>query len=178
MMARDPMMVLVQLAVVAAIAGAAVALLLRLSARSHTRGGVVQGYPPSLFPNQELVRGGPLAALAAIQARLMAVYEQAPPQSDLTVWLRPFLIELRAIMDTAYRAAAISQPYGGHPYLDRLVAEVQEIESQAAEHAIRLLLARDGDVQQESLDGRLATLRMCARQLETIAQTGATALPG
>src|SRR5262245_54270850 len=109
-MARDPVVVLLQLGAVTAIAVGAVLLLLRVSARTAAmHGRMVQGYPPSLFPRQELVRAGPLAALAATQARLLAIYEQAPHQSDLAVWLAPFLRELREIMDTAYRAATIGQ---------------------------------------------------------------------
>jgi hypothetical protein len=175
-MERDPITVLFQLGVVALIAIGAVLLLWRLGERRSMRGGVVYGYPPSMFPNQELARSKPLAALAAIQARLLAVYEQAPAQSDVSVWLRPFLTELRAIMDTAYRVAAISASYGSHPQLDRLVADVQVIEAQVAEHAIKLMLASDGDVQREPLDGRLATLQMCARELEAAANPAAGVL--
>src|SRR6476469_4866407 len=98
-MTRDPLMVLLQLGAVTAVAVGVVLVLLRVSARSVAlRGGIVPGYPPSLFPKQELVRSGPLAALVATQARLLAIYEQAPSQSDLAVWLHRFLLELRAIM--------------------------------------------------------------------------------
>jgi hypothetical protein len=165
-MTRDPLMVLLQLGAVTVIAIGAVLLLLRIGARSTgLRGGIVPGYPPSLFPRQELVRSGPLAALAATQARLLAIYEQAPSQSDLAVWLHPFLLELRAIMDTAYRAMAIAHVYDQHVQLDRLVAEVREVELQIAGQALQRMLARDGDAELELLDGRLATLRMCAREL-------------
>src|SRR5262245_50961232 len=164
-MIRDPLVVLLQLGAVTVIAIGAVLLLLRISVRGTAARGIVQGYPPSLFPRQDVARSRALAALAATQARLLAVYEQAPAQSDLAVWLGPFLRELREIMDTAYRVAAITQPYGSPPQLERLVAEVQEVEAQIAGHAVRLLLARDGDAEQELLDGRLATLRMCAQQL-------------
>jgi hypothetical protein len=169
-MTREPLTVLLQLGAVAAIAAAAVLLLLKFGARSHSRGGVLVGYPPSAFPRQDLVQAGPLAALAATQARLLAIYERAPAQSDLTVWLRPFLTELRAIMDTAYSAAAIGQPYGGHPQLERLVAEVQAIEAQVAEQAIRVLLAQGAGQQGEPIEGRLATLRLCARELAQAAE--------
>ena len=165
-MARDPFMVLLQLGAVTVIAVGVVLLLLRTSARStSSRGGMVQGYPPSLFPRQDLVRSGQLAALAATQARLLALYEQAPIHSDLAVWLQPFLHELRAIMDTAYRAMAIAHVYDQQVQLDRLVAEVREAELQIASQALQRMLARDGDAELELLDGRLATLRMCAREL-------------
>jgi hypothetical protein len=169
-MARDPVMVLLQLGAVTLVAVGALLLLLRLSGRAAaTRGSLVQGYPPSLFPQQALVRSGPLAALAATQARLLAVYAQAPQQSDLAVWLGPFLRELREIMDTAYRAATIAQAYGQPAPIERLAAEVQQIEGQIAEHAVQLLLARDGDAERELLDGRLAALRLCARELGRVA---------
>jgi hypothetical protein len=169
-MIRDPLVVLMQLGAVTMIAIGAVLLLLRISARGAAARGIVRGYPPSLFPRQDVVRAGALAALAATQARLLSVYEQAPVQSDLGVWLGPFLRELREIMDTAYRVAAITQPYGSPPQLDRLVAEVQEVEAQIAGHAVQLLLARDGDAEQELLDGRLAALRMCASELGRVAE--------
>ena len=169
-MARDPVVVLLQLGAVAVIAVGAVLLLLRISTRTTAmHGSMVQGYPPSLFPCQKLVRAGPLAALAATQARLLAIYEQAPHQSDLAVWLEPFLRELREIMDTAYRAATIVQAYGQPAAIERLAAEVQEIEAQIAGHAVQLLLAHDGDAERELLDGRLAALRLCARELGRVA---------
>lgn len=168
-MTRDPLVVLMQLGAVTVIAIGAVLLLLRISARGAAAHGIVKGYPPSLFPCQNLVRSGALAALAATQTRLLSVYEQAPAQSDLAVWLGPFLRELREIMDTAYCVVVITQPYGSPPQLERLVAEVQEVEAQIAGHAVQLLLARDGDAEQELLDGRLAALRMCASELGRVA---------
>jgi hypothetical protein len=169
-MERDPIMVLLQLGAVAVIAIGAVLLLLRLSARTTaTHGSLVQGYPPSLFPRQDVVRNGPLAALAATQARLLALYGQAPQQSDLAIWLGPFLRELRQIMDTAYHAATIAHAYGQSAAIERLATEIQQIEAQIAEHAVQLLLARDGDAERELLDGRLAALRLCARELGRVA---------
>lgn len=151
-------------AIVAAVG--AVLLLLRLSERAVAyRSGIVEGYPPSLFPAQDLTGAGALAALAAAQARLLAAYEQAPPRSDLAIWLRAFLHELREIMDTAYRAAVIAQIYGRSVPLDRLVGEVQQIEAQLAAQVVARLLARDADAHDELLDGRLATLRLCVREL-------------
>ena len=174
-MARDPIATLLQLGAVAAIALGAIVLLLRLSTRT-TSSGIARGYPAGLFPRQDLVRSGSLAALAAIQARLLAIYEQTPRQSDLAVWLQLFLGELRAIMDTAYRVAVISSAYGPHPLLDRLVANIQAIETEVAEHAIQLVLA-SSDAEQEWLSARLATLRMCAGELAQAAESRALALP-
>ena len=147
----------------------AVLLLLRLSERAITyRSGIVEGYPPSLFPAQELTSVGALAALAATQARLLSAYEQVPPHSDLAIWLRAFLHELREIMDTAYRAAVIAHVYGRPVPLDRLVGEVAQIEAQLAGQIVERLLARDGDTHDELLDGRLATLRLCVRELASV----------
>jgi hypothetical protein len=175
-MARDPIATLLQLGAVAAIALGAILLLLRLSTRT-TSSGIARGYPAGLFPRQDLVRSGPLAALAAIQARLLAIYEQTPRQSDLAVWLQLFLGELRAVMDTAYHVAVISSAYGPHPLLDRLVANIQAIEAEVAEHAIQLVLAGGGDAEQEWLSARLATLRMCAGELAQAAESRTLALP-
>ena len=101
----------------------------------------------------------------------------APERSPLVIerFLRDregvwrLLDELRAIMDTAYRVTVITEIYGRPAQIDRLVAEVQQIEAEIAEHVARQLLARDGDAQAELLDGRLATLRMCVRELAGVA---------
>jgi hypothetical protein len=147
-----------------------VLLLLRLSGRAGPgRGRLVLGYPPELFSAQHLTHGGALAALVGTQSRLASIERQLPLQSDLSIWLRAFLHELRAIMDTAYRVTVITEIYGRPAQLDRLVAEVQQIEAEIAEHVTRRLLARDGDAQAELLDGRLATLRMCVRELAGVA---------
>jgi hypothetical protein len=151
------------------------ALLLRASnGVAKHRSGLVQGYPLGQFPARDLTSQGPLAALAATQTRLLAMYEQVPAHSDLAIWLRTFLHELREIMDTAYRVALITRLYGQPLQLERLVAEVQQIEAQLAEQAISQLLARDADAQQEQLEGRLQTLRMCVREL---ANGRASAMP-
>src|SRR5688500_3869921 len=95
-MTRDPVMVLLQLGAVAVIAVGAVLFLMRFSGRATVnRARMIQGFPPSLFPAQDLTSSGPLAALAITQARLLALYEQVPTQSDLSVWLHTFLRELR-----------------------------------------------------------------------------------
>ncbi len=161
---------LLGLGAVCLVALGAVLLLLRFSGRAapgHSR--LLLGYPPDLFPAQHLARGGALAALAATQSRLASIERQLPPQSDLSIWLCAFLYELRAIMDTAYRVTVITEIYGRPAQLDRLVAEMQQIEAEIAEHVARRLLARDGDAQAELLDGRLATLRMCVRELAGVA---------
>jgi hypothetical protein len=162
---------LLGLGAVGLVALGAVLLLLRFSGRAGPgRGHLQLGYPPDLFPAQHLTRGGTLAALAATQSRLASIERQLPPQSDLSIWLRAFLYELRAIMDTAYRVTVITEIYGRPAQLDRLVAEMQQIEAEIAEHVARRLLARDGDAQAELLDGRLATLRMCVRELAGISK--------
>lgn len=73
-------------------------------------------------------------------------------------------------MDTAYRVAVIMRAYGQSAQLDKLVAEVQQLEQQLAEHVVERLLARDGDAQEELLNGRLAALRLCVRELAGIAE--------
>ncbi len=122
-MERDPILTLLGLGVVLVFAVGAVVLLLRVSGRAITqRGGFVQGYPPSQYPAQALTRAGPLAALVATQARLLSLYEHVPPHSELAIWLRPFLVELR---DHGHglprdgdhadlRAARAARPAGGH----------------------------------------------------------------
>jgi hypothetical protein len=156
---------LLGLGLVCLVALGAVALLLRFSGRSAPRRGPLLGYPPELFPAQHLARSGALAALVATQARLATIERQLPRESDLSVWLRTFLHELREIMDTAYRVTVITEMYGQPAQIERLVAEVCQIEAEIAAHVARRLLARDGDAQAELLDGRLATLRMCVREL-------------
>ena len=161
---------LLGLGAVSLVALGAVVLLLRCSGRAGPGPGrLLLGYPPELFPAQHLTRGGALAALATTQSRLATIERQVPPQSDLSIWLCAFLQELRAIMDTAYRVTVITEIYGRPAQLDRLVAEVQQIEVEIVEHVSRRLLARDGDAQAELLDGRLATLRMCVRELAGVA---------
>src|SRR3712207_4010241 len=96
---------LLGLGAAALVAVGAVIWLLRLSARQQARPGpIMVGYPVDLFPATGLTREGPLATLAATQARLVAIYTHMPPQSDSAIWLQTFLRELREIMDTAYHA--------------------------------------------------------------------------
>jgi hypothetical protein len=161
------------LGLVIAVAVGAVLLLLWLSERRERHGAAVLGYPPDRFPAQSLTRGGPLAALAATQARLAALEARLPPRSDQRIWLRTFLSELREIMDTAYHVAAIAEVYGQMAQLERLAAEVRGIEAEVADHVTRRLLARDGDAHDELLDGRLATLQLCLRELASLADAHA-----
>jgi hypothetical protein len=157
---------LVGLGVVSLLSIGVVLLLLRWSGQRVPRGAIVSGYPPDLFPAQHLVSSGPLAALAATQARLSSIERQLPPQGYLSIWLRTFLIELRAIMDTAYRVMAITEIYGKPAQLDQLVAEVQQIEAEIATQVTHQLLTRNGnDSPDELLEGRLAILRLCVREL-------------
>jgi hypothetical protein len=159
------------LGLVIAVAVGAVLLLLWLSERRDQHGAAALGYPPDLYPAQALTRSGPLAALAATQARLAALEARLPPRSDQRIWLRTFLNELHEIMDTAYHVAAIAEVYGQMAQLERLAAEVRRIEAEVANHVTRRLLARDGDAYDELLDGRLATLRLCLRELANLADT-------
>lgn len=128
------------------------------------------GYPPDLFPSQELTQSGPLADLAAAQGRLVSVYQNLPVQSTLTIWLRTFLIELRDMMDTAYRVMVITQTYGYPAQVECLVVAVQQMEYRIAFLATQRLLAHDASVQHERLNEQLATVRLCLRALS--ASTG------
>ena len=161
---------LLGLVVVTVVALGAVALLLRSGARGVAdHGGTVLGYPPELFPDREVVRGSPLSALAATQARLVSIYTHIPAHGDSAVWLNAFLRELREIMNTAYRVAVIAQVYNRPAALERLVAEVRHVEQEIAEQIAQRLLLQDGDAHDELLAGRLATLRLCARELAVLA---------
>jgi hypothetical protein len=162
---NDPIVLLIQIAIVIIIAGGAVLLLLRSNSRvAHERDGILRGYPSGLYPNQEVARSESLAALAATQARLLSVYERLPTHTDLSDWLRDFLHELREVMDNAYRVATITQAYGDLPQLQRLVDDVQRIEAEVADQIAQQLLARDEHLRQ-SLDHQLLALRQCAHEL-------------
>ncbi len=159
---------LIRLGIVILVAVGAVLFLLRLSDRGRAqRDAWLIGYPPDIFPAQALAHSGPLAALAATQSRLVSIYRQMPAQSELTIWLSAFLWELRAIMDTAYRVALVTQVYDQTAHLAQLVAEVEAIEVQIADHVTRQLLAQANDIGCESLEGHLATLRLCVREVAT-----------
>lgn len=101
------------LGVVALVALGALWLLLRIGGPARARPGeLLAGYPADHFPDRAIVQLPALRELAATQARLLAVYAQLPPDGDLAIWLLTFLRELRAIMDTAYRAGAVARLYG------------------------------------------------------------------
>jgi hypothetical protein len=125
----------------------------------------VEGYPPDRFANRELLTLAALVDLAAAQGRLLAMQRALPPQSDEAVWLATFLSELRPLMNTAYRVAAATRPYGTPAGLDALSAEVVRIESEVAAQIARRMLGWAADADHELLDGRLAALRLCASQL-------------
>jgi hypothetical protein len=162
----NELILLAKLGGMVVVAVGAVLLLLRSNTDTAARDiDQVLGYPPNQFMARELVRSEPLVELAAIQARLVSIYWQLPPHSDSAIWLRAILAELRAIMDTAYYVMTITEVYGQPPQLERLIVEVQLIEQEVAAYMTSQLLMRDGDAQHELLDGRLATLRLCARQL-------------
>lgn len=157
---------LLGLGLVILISVGALLMLLHFSRRKTTPGSITAGYPPALFPAQHLTQSGALAALVATQARLLSLAQQLPTQSYLAIWLGTFMQELRAIMDTAYRVAVITEIYGQPDQLTQLVAEVQQIEIEIAGHVAHRLLARDGaNTPDELLEGRLAVLRLCVREL-------------
>lgn len=154
------------LGVVALMAMGALWLLLRIGGPARARPGeLLAGYPADRFPDRAIAQLPALRELAATQARLLAIHAQLPPDGDLAIWLLTFLRELRAIMDTAYRAGAVAQLYGQAPPLDALSAEVAAIERAVAAQITHRLLQRDADTDRELLEARLAALRLCARQL-------------
>ncbi|MFP4441281.1 MAG: hypothetical protein ACLFVO_28955 [Chloroflexaceae bacterium] len=54
--------------------------------------------------------------------------------------------------------------------ITRAYGQSAQLEQQLAEHVVERLLARDGDAQEELLNGRLAALRLCVRELAGIAE--------
>jgi hypothetical protein len=126
------------------------------------------GYPPDRFPIRELVQDGPLAAFGATQMRLLAMYRQLPSEGDTTAWLRIFLCELRAIMDNAYYVAQLTDDYERSPIFDWLVVELQQIETEIAGQIAQYRLLQEGNIRHEILAGRLASLRMYARELTSL----------
>lgn len=154
---------------VALVALMAVLLLIRRRPPPRARrSAVIVGYPADCYRDREAVRSAPLVALAATQARLLSMHEQIPAHTDLAIWLHAFLRELREVMDTAYRVATITAAYSLPGQLEYLIDQVQQIETQVAERVARQLLQRDGDAHDELLEGRLATLRMCLRELAVL----------
>lgn len=155
------------LLLVAVVAVLLIGLLMYLGERPRSGDMPVLGFPPERYPAQDLTRGGPLVELATTQARLTLMALQLPPQSDQRIWLRTFLIELRAIMDAAYRVALMAQLYEQPAALARLSAEVRQIELDVAAQVTQL--AACGGPHDDLLDGRLAALRLCARELSGLA---------
>lgn len=171
-MGYNPLEHLLHLGIVVVVAVGGILFLLRMSGgRAGQKDAMVVGYPPDLFPEQHVLREGALVALATTQSRLVSIYRQLPVQSELAIWLRTFLLELREIMDAAYRAVVIMQVYGQPAHLERVVEEVQHIEMQVAEHVSRHLLAHDADAHNELLNGRLAALRLCVQELSVLSTT-------
>ncbi len=164
-MERDPIVTLIGLVVVILIASAIVIMMLRIGNGRPRRNEIALGYPPNLFPEQELTRVGSLKALAAVQARLLSVHAQLPRYSELAVWIWAFLRELRPIMDSAYKAASVARLYSQTAPLDGLVREVETIEQEIAERVVKRLLSTEADVGDDSLDAHLAVLRRYAHEL-------------
>lgn len=106
--------------------------------------------------------------MTAIQARLVSIVQQLPPQTDLAIWLHQSLVELREIMNLAYRAVVVTQAYGPPPQLAQLIVELHALEEQIIVRIGQQLLARGNGVHHELLSGRLATLWMCARELSRL----------
>lgn len=164
-MERDPITTLIGLAVVILIGLGVVVFMLRIGGGRPRRQELLLGYPPDLFPAQELTRGGSLKALAAVQARLLSVHAQLPRQSELAVWIWSFLRELRPIMDSAYKAASVAKLYSQSSPLDSLVREVESIEKEIAERVVKRLLSTEAAVDDDGLDVHLAVLRRYAHEL-------------
>lgn len=161
---RDPTLTLIGLGLVSLVAVGSVIMMLRLLDRGG-RGSLVEGYPPHLFPRQELARAAPLAELTATQMRLLEVYRQLTPRSEAAVWLGAFLDELRAMMDSAYRVASITAVYGDHTPLAQVVAEVRLFEGQLVDRVVQEMLHAGSSFDSEQLDVRLATLRRFAQEM-------------
>lgn len=164
-MERDPILSLVGLVIVILVAVAVVVLMLRINTGRSQPRELTLGYPPDLFPKQDLTRSGPLKALAAVQARLLSVHAQLPRHSELAIWIWSFLRELRPIMDSAYKAASVAKLYSQQSPLDNLVREVEAIEKEIAERVVKRLLSSEADVDEDSLDAHLAVLRRYAREI-------------
>jgi hypothetical protein len=168
--------------VIILVAAGAVWLLFRVTRRPPARDNLVLGYPPEHYPAHEATRLPALRKLAATQARLHAVYHRLPSSDptlqvgEVAIWLRVFLVELRRMMDAAYRVALIADVYRQADHLDRLAAEVAELESQIADDIAQVLLGHQGAVRNEALSRRLGALRECAGELGRMA--GAPATPG
>lgn len=163
--------------IVVAIGG--IGVLLRQGSAPISRGAsLIPGYPVGRYPAYARIADHRLAELAAVQTRLIAIYQQLPLQSASAIWLGTFLQELREIMDTAYRVTVATEDYGPSPLLDWLILEVEQIEQELSSKIAERLFLREGDGAGEPLTGRLATLRMCVREMSSFAggATGAISL--
>jgi hypothetical protein len=132
----------------------------------HTTESLVVGYPPHLFPAHMLTQSGPLAELATIQKRLIAMSRQLSPQRDLSPWLSLFLVELREVMDRAYRVAVIAQVYAQPSRLETLVRMVQQIELEIVRRTKRSLIYQESRAETLPLFAHFASLRMFAQEME------------
>jgi hypothetical protein len=139
-----------------------------LRAADQDKGDGVQwmaGYPLAYFPVAALTSSGPLATLTHIQHRLIRLYGGLPLESDLALWLNPFLTELRAIMDQAYQVALITRLYGQQEVLEQLANEVSLLEKQVAEQVTLRLVSRPSSDTFTALDEQLGVLRLCVEHL-------------
>lgn len=154
--------------------GAVWGLLRATGRRPPTADDLVLGYPPELFPNQRLTRGPALQALVATQTRLLELAQRLPTATptaqtgELAIWLRVILLELRSVMDTAYRVAIITEVHQRSDHLERLVAEVQHLEARVADDIAHHVVSGIGDA--SGLDRRLTVLRECAQELTDLAR--------
>jgi hypothetical protein len=158
---------LIGLGLVTLIAVAVLVWLMRVSGHQAQDLRLLEGYPAELFSDREAITLPALQALCASQQRLLSVYRRLSPGSEMAIWLVTFLYELRAIMDTAYRAAVIGRVYDDTTALDTLSAEVAQIEHDVAGQITRRLLLGEDDLSYEQLQVRLAAMRLCARRLAT-----------
>ncbi|NJM07580.1 hypothetical protein HC891_17430 [Candidatus Gracilibacteria bacterium] len=166
MATHDSLSILFGLIVTALVSGMGVVVLLRIGPpQAKPTLDVVRGFPPERFPDRQLVQIAPLSALVATQARLISMYAQLPHESELAVWVRAFLLELRQIMDSAYRVASVAVLYDQTTQLDSVVSEVQRIEAQLAETAMQRMLNAQSDIDTERFETRLAVLRRCVKEL-------------
>lgn len=165
---RDSTLTLIGLGVVALVAIGIVAFMLRMLDGRGTS-SAIEGYPPHLFPRQDLTRTGPLADLAATQRRLLEVYQQLTPRSEAAVWLAAFLGELRAMMDSAYRVASVTALYGDDSPLARVTTEVRQFERQLVDRVVQQMLHTGEGFDSEQLDMRLATLRRFTQEMGALA---------
>ena len=175
----NPVPMIMNLVAVAAIAMGAILFLWRTSSRrTSTRTDVMLGYPPDMFPAHDVVNQDSLRALATTQSRLLAIYDGMPQGSDSAKRLHAFLLELRAIMDTAYQVALITRAYGQSAQLNRLASEVQQIEAQLTQQVVHRLLSYEADAQEELLNSRLEALRGLVREIAPGAETRVPMLEG